>query len=198
MNLRTLVFPLLICAVFLPVHAIAQQAVINLTGGFSSNSLIRFTTLDGGGGYEGKGAWHSGISFNRKVSGGVWLGGGIVYEHHHIEITPEYFPGMEMVSETETIQLFSVPLEVRFEFLKVLFFNTGPSFDFDISKGRLKVDSQSGIGWSAGFGAGIKYRKTYFMLNPSMKLYSLIAFKHEQYHQHLFEAGLNLGIGYIF
>lgn len=198
MNLKTIIFTFLICSVFPSAEANALKAVISLTGGLCSNTIIRFASLDGGGGNKGVGEWHSGFSLNKKVRENICVGGGIVYTHHRIENTPEYFPDVEIVSETETIQLLSVPLEVRFGFLKYFFINTGPSFDFDITKGSREVDSQTGIGWSAGIGAGIEYGKVYFILNPAIKIHSLIAFNHEQHQQHLSEAGLSLGIGYTF
>ncbi|MBK6963359.1 MAG: hypothetical protein IPH20_05285 [Bacteroidales bacterium] len=198
MNLRTIKYSFLICAFVLSLKANAQQAVVSLTGGVFSNSVFMFTSLEGGGAYDGKGSWQTGISLSKKVSQVIWLGGGFLYEKHFIEITPEYFPGVEVVSETETIQLFTVPLDVRFGFLKYFFVNTGLSFDFDISQGSQRVDSQSGIGWSAGFGAGIEYIEAYFSLNPAMKIYSLVAFNHEQNQQHLFQAGLLFSIGYLF
>jgi hypothetical protein len=198
MNLKSIIFTLLICTVFPSAEANAQKVVISLTGGLCSNTIIRFTSLDGGGGNKGKGEWHSGFSLNKKVRENIWLGGGIVYALHLIENTPEYFPDVEIVSETETIQLLSVPLEVRFGFLKYFFFTTGPSLDFDISDDSPMIDFQTGIGWSAGIGAGIEYRKVYFMLNPAIRIHSLIAFNHEQNQQHLSEAGLSLGIGYTF
>lgn len=89
----------------------AQQHEINLIGGFSSNTVKRFVRLEGGGGYEGNGAWHTGIGFNKKLRENLWLTTGLVYNQHQINITPEYFPDIKIVNRTETIQLLSIPPE---------------------------------------------------------------------------------------
>jgi len=198
MNYRTILINLLIFIAFVSETAYAQNYAISLIGGFSSNTVLRFVRLDGGGSYAGDGAWHTGIGFNKKIKENLWLTSGLVYNQHQIKITPEYFPDVEIVTRTETIQLLSIPLEVRLGFLKYFFFNLGPSLDIDLSDNRSGIDSQSGIGWRTGFGAQFEYEKFIFLINPSLKIHSLPAFKPENYPQHLLESGVSFGVGRTF
>lgn len=176
----------------------AQQHEINLIGGFSSNTVLRFVSLDGGGSYSGNGAWHTGIGFNKKIRENLWLTSGLVYNQHRIKITPEYFPDVEIVTRTETIHILSIPLEFRLGFMKYFFINGGPNLDFGINNNPDCLDSQSGFGWRIGIGAKIEYKKVIFVLNPYLKAHSLPAFNPERYQQHLMESGVSFGVGYSF
>jgi len=198
MKFKYLVIRLSVFAAFLCGDVFAQSLNLSIHGGFSSNSLMRFARLDGGAGYAGKGSWHSGISIASRINDRFMISGEIVYAQHLIEITPEYFPNVEIVSENTNVRLLSLPIDIRWNFLKHIFIETGPSVDFDISDGTNPIDSQSGIGWNAGIRAGIDYRKLCFTIKPSIKLHSLIAFNRENHHLHLFETGLTFGIGYLF
>lgn len=192
--LRLLIITFFIVSLY--SSAKAQQFEINLIGGLSSNTVLRFVRLDGGGSYAGDGAWHTGIGFNKELKENLWLTTGLVYNQHHIKITPEYFPDIEIVTRIESIQILSIPLEVRLGFLKYFFINGGPNLDFGINNNTDWTDSQSGLGWRMGIGAKIEFRKVVFVINPYLKVHSLPAFNPERYQQHLMESGVSFGVGY--
>ena len=176
----------------------AQLNEVSVIGGFSANGLARFAQLEGGGSYDGDGGWHTGLKFSKKLNKDTWITSGLVYSQHLITITPEYFPDVEIVSRTEKISLISIPFELRLDFLKYFFINAGASLDIDISSEDTGLDSQSGLGLGMGFGGKISYKKIIFKVNPWLKIYSLLPFQLENYHQHLVESGVGLSVGYAF
>ncbi len=176
----------------------AQLNEVSVIGGFSTNALARFEQLDGGGRYDGEGGWHTGLKYSKKLNKDTWITSGLVYSQHLITITPEYFPDIEIVTRTEKINLLSVPFEIRLDFLKYFFINAGPSLDIDISSEDTGLDSQSGLGLGMSFGGKISYKKITFKVNPYLKVYSLLPFKHENHQQHLSESGIGLSVGYTF
>jgi len=60
------------------------------------------------------------------------------------------------------------------------------------------VDSQDGIGFSAGIGGRYALGNWSFSLIPSVKQYALIPFSGEKYHQRLMTAGAVFTVGYRF
>ncbi|HPG32995.1 MAG: hypothetical protein H6541_01660 [Lentimicrobiaceae bacterium] len=176
----------------------AQQREICITGGFSENSLVYFAHLAGGASYDNEGSWHSGLQFNEKLTSKLWFSTGLIYSKHSIKVTPEFFPGIEIQSRTEEIQLMSIPMEVKVDFLKFLFLKGGPIIDLELNSLNSGTDAQSGLGIELGIGAKIKMHRLIFEVNPFAKVHSMPAFSPERYHQHLIESGMNFCVGFSF
>ena len=93
--------------------------------------------------------------------------------------------------------LISIPIKLRYEVGKYVFFNGGLNTDIDISeKDRNSVSDFSGIG--AGAGIGLQYFKNHFgvYFNPQFDFRSLIQFTSSNQHNKILNSNFVFGLSY--
>jgi|GEM_PF-5011726 hypothetical protein len=100
----------------------------------------------------------------------------------------------------ETANLVTLPLYVNVTFLKFFYINGGLLIDSEFGKQQHAIQNQSGIGFGAGLGARLNYRKVSFFINPSVESHAFIPFKKQKAstRQSIFNHGWRAGIGYTF
>ena len=191
-------FPFLLLLLLLsgPIQ-LSSQTLAGIQGGFSQLTPTRFVTLDGGGSYSGDGARFLGALVSIKTGRILWFESGLLIARHHLISTPEFMPGVDMTPEKNSLTLVTVPLKLNLELGKYFFINGGLLFDLETDRTGSYFDNQSGMGFELGTGVNYQYRKLYFRLNPLLRIHAFPAFQHENHQQHLLEAGLGAGIGYI-
>jgi len=162
------------------------------------NDVFRFTSVDGGGDYSGDGFYSVGITCQIPMTFRLDLETGLEYSKHTILISPEFFPGMDRTPHKSKLDLVSIPVTVKMNFLKYLFVNGGCLLDLDTSNSS-PIDNQTGLG--ALLGVGIKYDFKFggtIFANPYLKCHSLVPFSPERFQQRLLESGIRIGFVYNF
>lgn len=181
---------------FLVLNAvIAQSNEFRAYYGFSESELLRSEELIGSGKYEVQSSTEYGVKYLRKLRENIYAEIGLNFLQVDVMITPSY-TGSQVVSMMEKIKLISFPIYINFSFWDYFFFNSGPIVEFQNS--TKTVDSQSGIGFSFGFGGKYNFDDFVIFINPNFKKHSFVPFKKENNHQKLTELGIQVGVGYKF
>jgi len=166
---------------------------------FSSNDLLRNEGLDGAPSYDGRGSDIFGFSYQRFLNEILSLETGIEYSKNKIEITPNFYPDIDMTPNKVTIEMFTIPIYTNFNFLKYFYANAGLLIDFEVNRDEYpKTDEQSGVGFGGGIGVQYTLQNFTLYINPMIRYHAVIAFQKENYQQHITEAGVKFGIGYNF
>ncbi len=180
-------------------QTIFSQNKISVFYGFSDNALLRKAELIGGPGYAGKGSNLYGFSYEKALFKYFSLETGLEYSKNKIEITPNFYPGIDMTPKNVDIEILTVPIYANYTFLKYIFVNGGALIDFELNREEYaSTDNQSGIGFGIGIGGKYDFNDLTVFVNPFYRSHAIIPFEKENYHQHLNEIGLKFGIGYNF
>lgn len=150
--------------IFLMSFAVFPQAgnEIRLYYGISDAALLRNDEIDGGGSYEVNSFHEFGFRFLKEISQNWSLETGINYATAKVKFTgagPAVaipYAHQELKSE-----LFSIPLLANYSFWNYFFINGGALVDFQLSENFFKT--QSGIGYTLGFGGELKYNNFTFL-----------------------------------
>jgi len=163
-----------------------------------TNDLFRFTRVEGGGSYSGNGFYTIGITCQIPMNSRLDVETGIEYAKHMIVVSPEYIPDRYGPPYKSKVNLVSIPVTLKLNFLKYLFVNAGCLLDLDGSTSS-PIDNQTGLGVIGGFGIkyDFKFGGTIFA-NPYLKCHTLAPFSPERYQQRLFESGVRIGFVYGF
>ncbi len=185
----------------LSLQLMAQNANrISFFYGFATNDLIISQDLDGGPSYDGKGSDIFGFSYQRLLNKNLSLETGIEYSKSKIEITPNFYHGIDITPHDLTIEMFTIPIYANFTFLKYFYANAGFLIDFETNRDYPKTKDQSGIGFGAGIGAQYTFQNFTLYLNPMIRYHAVLPLPNaDEYHyQHLVETGIKFGLGYNF
>ena len=195
-----------IVILFIGSQILAQNTNrINLFYGFASNELIRNVDLDGAPSYKGKGSTIIGVTYQRTLYKSLSLETGLEYSKNKIEITPIYYPEIHMytskniVTQKVSVNMITIPIYANYTFLKYFYANAGVLIDFEINRDDYpKTSEQSGIGFGAGIGGQYTFQNFTLFINPMIRFHAVIANEKENYHQHITESGMKIGIAYNF
>ncbi len=172
---------------------------ISIYYGFSSNELTRKELLDGAPSYDGKGGNLFGLGYEREIFHNFCIETGLEYSKNSIEITPSFYPEIDLTSRKVTIEILTIPIYANYTFLKYLYANVGALIDFELNREEYdSTDNQSGIGFGLGIGGKYAFNNLILFVNPFYQIHAVIPFNKENYQQHLNELGLKFGIGYNF
>ncbi|MFP4472122.1 MAG: hypothetical protein ACLFPE_15675 [Bacteroidales bacterium] len=175
----------------------SQGRYISAYYGMAENALIRYQSLDGAASYNGKGTPLIGIRYRQSISNTFDIEAGAEYVENRIEITPAFYPGIDMTPRETEIELVSFPVFLRHEISKHLFIHGGPLIDVEINrKTGQSTDNQSGLGFGLGLGGRLPTGSFEFFIDPFINLRAILPFEKDNHHQHLLEAGVKLGVGY--
>lgn len=168
---------------------------ISVYYGLTDNEFLRNEDVLDGGGTENEKIFDIGIKYLTKISNKLYLETGINYLSTSVKITNSS-SSPHPSSRLEDFKLFSIPVYANYTFKKHFFINGGPIIDFQGE--RKTVDSQSGIGYSIGFGWKYYINNYSIFINPNFKRHAVIPFEKERFHLRLTEFGLQIGAGYTF
>jgi len=191
-TVAVLAFVLSICHV---VSYAQSKIEVGARFGLAGNTLHRFQRLDGGGSSEGRLSLLAGVRLVYGLTERLMLVSGLDYARHNLTMVGAPMP--EQVRMDGRITTLSLPFGVEWSIGQWFFIHGGPSIDIQPEKWE-QVDSQDGIGFSAGIGGRYALSNWSFSLIPSVKQYALMPFGKERYHQRLMTAGAVLAIGYRF
>jgi len=164
------------------------------------NEVFQKIGLDGAPSYSGDGFYTFGITCQFPVVSCLDMEIGLDYSKHTIEITPNLPPDPDNIPNNipykSSLNLISIPITLKIDFLKYLFVNGGCLLDIDTNSSS-PIYNQTGLG--AILGLGIKYDFSFggtIFVNPYLKGHSLVPFSPGNYHERLFESGIRIGFLY--
>ena len=174
-----------------------SKGAIGITySGLGDNDAYYFESLVGVGGYDGKGYYSLGITYIRPITKRLDIENGISYSKYKYRVSSAPMPDPPAPYNI-TNAVVDIPVTVRWNFLKYFFLNGGLLLGIDTGKEN-HLDRQTGIG--AMIGVGVKYDlknvPVGFFANPYFKMYSLLPFSMEKYHQRTDESGFRFGVVY--
>lgn len=186
---------------FLCLYCLAQQTNQTKVSVFfaqGENDYFTFEPLEGEGSTDGKGYFQLGFNYKRPISNHFSFEYGLGYARHDFESRPAAMPGMNGATTDHTMSLLSLPLSMRFDFLKFLFLQAGTSFTADLSADD-HLNNQNGFGIHLGIGAQYTFKNGIgLFVNPTTKIYSLIPLGTEKYQHHVSESATLFGLSYAF
>jgi hypothetical protein len=161
-----------------------------------NNEMIRFEDIVGAGSTDGNGFFTAGIIYlypiTRKY---LELETGVEFSHHKITQNPAYFQGSNLTSREDQFSLITIPIGLRLSVLRHFYLHGGVFLNFNATR-EFPTDSQAGLGLQFGFGVKYDFASgTTIFAGTYFKAHSMLAIPREQYHQHLLDAGLRLGVG---
>lgn len=163
---------------------------------FGANDVIRYQELDGGVGYDSDNFYTLGVNYLHTINNWITFETGLEYSKHSIIVVPNYMPKVENEAYKNEFSLINIPITVRLNFLKYLFFNGGLIVDIDAAASS-SIDSQTGIGGIIG--VGTKYDFAFgasIFANPYFKAHALLPFSSNDYQQRIMETGIRIGLTY--
>lgn len=161
---------------------------------FGDNGIVQDGDLIGDYSVKGDFFYTLGLSYSCPLTKWLDFETGLEYSRHGI-IADSYPDGRSHISKHE-FSLIDIPLVLKANFLRYFFINAGPLIDIDGSA-DMHVDSQTGIGLVAGIGLKYDFASGISVfVNPYQKIHSLIAFSGGNYHEHVFDEGIRVGIIY--
>ena len=166
--------------------------------GIATNELIRTTSIEGSGSYNGEGSRIYEFGYTQKIRKIFSIKTGLSYSENEFIITAAP-TGIDVQPFYSEIKLISIPVYANFNFGKYIFIDGGLIVDFEINNTETRsIDNQTGIGF--GFAGGLQYEYKQFgiFISPFFNIHSVIAFQKENYQQHLTESGFKFGLSYRF
>ena len=192
-----LVFTLISFSAFSQENTDSRKGTI----GFSivpigENEMVRFEDVDGAGSTSGDGFFTAGIFYLYPIAGKyLEIETGVEFSRHKIIQEAAYYPGLNINRDKDRFSLITIPIGVRLSFLKYFYLHGGAFLNFNATP-EFPTDSQAGLGLQFGFGAKYDFASgTTFFAGTYFKAHSILAVPREQYHQHLLDSGLRLGVG---
>lgn len=189
----------LFSALFMAVATIqgySQNAnEISIYYGISDSKLLRNEEIVGAGYHETSKLNEFGVKYLRHIKNNfsIELGMNILKADLAIHSAPT-FPLIPV--RYEKLEMISIPIAANYTLWRYLFVNAGPVLDFQTSENS--IDSQSGIGYSIGFGGKYHFNNFLIYVNPNYKRHAVVPFEKEIYPEKLTEFGIQFGLGLKF
>jgi hypothetical protein len=170
-----------------------QDNSYGLSVGFG-NGIILKKSLDGGASYDLNTGFSIGLQYNRKLTKKLHLMTSINWYNNSISVIPNFNPDISMTSKTFDVQLIYIPLLLKIDLGKYLFFNGGLIADIDATKNKY-ISNQSGLGASFGIGTEFLITKNFYIqLNPYLNFHGLILIDKEKYPERILDSGIKLNL----
>ncbi len=158
------------------------------------NEMIMFHALDGAATHRGEGFFALNMHYRKPIKEWLDFESGLAFAYHSVVVEPLSI--YDILPIKEEMYLASIPIGVKFNFLRYFFVNAGTLVDIDFTSSN-HLDDQSGIG--ASLGASTIYRFDNgigIFAMPCIRMHSLIPFTMGNYHERLLESGIQFGISY--
>lgn len=163
---------------------------------FGDNEMARFEDVDGAGSTDGDGFFTAGFFYLYPITKKyLELETGVEFSHYKITQNPAYYPGSNLSPREDQFSLITIPIGLRLSVLKYFYLHGGAFLNFNATR-EFPTDSQAGLGLQFGFGAKYDFASgTTIFAGTYIKVHSLLAIPREQFHQHLLDSGLRIGVG---
>jgi hypothetical protein len=162
-----------------------SKAIFSLS--FGGDDLYSSEDIEGGPSYSGRGFYSFEAQITFKISKRFDIVPGLSFTGNNFNVAPAFRPTL---LTKQTINVFSMPVYIRYHFLKYFYISGGPTFNINGGDRDL-----NGIG--AGFNFGGEYSlKNSIIINfgPFIRYQGLVPWKNYK----LSNRGVTLGIGYQF
>ncbi len=152
--------------------------------------------------YEATKTIQIGVSYTKQLNKWLSVNSGVEYSSFNIaKTTTSIYDVLRYGREIPhysygKITLITLPINLRADFLKYFFVNTGPFVDFEMN--NTIIGKQTGIGVKNSIGASYAFKNHFsILLNPFIQIHSLLSFGNKNNsNDKLVNSGLNLGISY--
>lgn len=187
------IISLILCLI--SIQAFSQELPeVGLSFSTGKSDLTSFAKTVGGPGYSGDGFYSFGISYLRPINSWLSFESGLEFSSYKITITPNLMLIYGGVVRHEKINMLTLPIVYRVNFLKYAFVNGGLLVDLDSGLSN-SVDSQTGIGALLGFGLRYPFKSGISIsASPCLKVHSIFAFSSGGNHARLVDTGIKIGI----
>jgi hypothetical protein len=164
---------------------------------FGDNDLVRFDDdLVGFAGVSGKRFYTLGLKYLTALNETFDLETGFEYSRHKMMVDPNLPPDMDRSNYPVYLDIITLPVAARINFLKYFFFSVGGMLNLDVS-GSGGADAQTGLGASVSLGVKYDFKSGISaFVNPYLKAVGLLPFTPDDYHQRLMESGWRFGVLY--
>jgi len=166
--------------------------------GITANELIRTTSIEGSGSYNGEGSKIYTFGYTQKIRKMFSIKTGLSYSENEFIITAAP-TGIDVRPFYSEIKLISIPVYANFNFGKYIFIDGGLIIGFEVNSAETRsIDNQTGIGFGLAAGLQYEYKQLGIFISPFFNIHSVIAFQKDNYQQHLTESGFKFGLSYSF
>lgn len=150
--------------------------VIAINYGTGNGSVGQLGKVDGGGHKEVQSLNTIGISYLERMSKNLYFETGLQYLVCKYTSWPGVAPPEFNFSTDHLVKLIGVPIKLRYEAGKYIFFNTGLYVDIDVSEKAIYSSQKfSGLGASAGIGLQYYFKnKLGLYVNPMLDFRNLL------------------------
>ena len=182
----------------LPAQQILSKGSIGIIfSGFGGNDAFHWESLDGVGGYTGKGYYAVGINYIHPLTSRLDIETGVEYGAYKYRFSNASLRPDAPEPYILTNKLITIPATVRFNFLRYFFFNTGLLLDINLVNYK-NIDNQTGVGAIIGLGAQYDFNQIPIgvFLNPYYKHHAILPFSFEKHHLRTDDAGFRIGMVY--
>lgn len=183
---------------FVSIPCLSQETwygEIAAFAGAGKNDVFRFNELDGAPSFSGNGFFTGGLSVRRFFKDWFSIEGGINFSEQYY--TMHSAPTPEVTSSSGHFGMLSLPVKVRFDFLKYMFAEAGvvPG----VQTGNSNYFDLSGLGLTAGLGAKFRFKSDIIITFRAYETqYALLSFSNESHPYTLSNTGFTVGVGYRF
>lgn len=193
---------LIVCFIFCLANLAAQESdSINRldkigisVSALGSSTLVRFRELVGGAGFDTHRLFTAGINYTHSLNKKLDLESGVEFTSFSATVYPGVNPDADLTPTTGYVNMVSIPFLIRATFPYLFFVNGGLILDLDMSSSS-GVETQTGIAGMFGFGWKYNFKSgTELIINPYLRMHSLISFSMSDNPQRLLESGLRLGV----
>ncbi len=165
----------------------SAKATVSFVYSFGGTDLYNTRGIVGSPSYSGRGFYGFGAMGSVELERNLDIVTGLSYVGNRFRMTPAP-TGTYPASENVNINIFSLPVMVRYHFLKFLYVGGGPVFSINSGDRDL-----NGIGLSGIFGAEFSFDNGLVVtFGPNIRLHGLLPWKNYR----LINSGVNIGIGY--
>jgi hypothetical protein len=188
---------ILIALIFIGIKSFSQEkGEISISFGTGESDLIQFTQLDGAGSSTGLDFYTLSLGYVKPINSWLDFRTGLDVGYHRFKFEGAFDPNIPIDPKFENAFVVSIPITFQTSFFKYFFFNAGALIDMDINNADY-VDSQTGIGAQAGFGAQYQFKNGFgLFINPLLSMHTLIPFTTSKYPERIFESGVRFGVSY--
>lgn len=188
---------ILLVLIFIGLVSFSQEkGEISISFGTGESDLIQFAQLDGAGSSSGLKFYNFSLGYLKSLNSWLAFRTGLDLGYHRFKFVAAFDPNFQIEPKYENAYVLSIPITFQTNFFKYFFFNAGALIDMDLNNADY-VDSQTGIGAQAGFGAQYRFNKGFgVFINPLISMHALIPFSTSNYPERIFESGVRFGISY--
>ncbi len=160
----------------------------------AGSSILLRTPLTGSAGYNSGHQTELEVSYARTLAPRLKLESGINWRRSTLTISPNLPPGSDVTPRNYSLNLIYIPVFLRYNFSRYVYFNHGFIADIDINSNK-QITNQTGIGAGIGLGGEIPLSQVLkIQINPYIHIHRLIGFDHDTYPQKLLDTGIRVGV----